>query len=153
MSTETIHTETATETPKQTVRTVTTTINTQPLIQKHAAEMIPVSTRDLVILFQQLENTAVQCATAEKANFHPVAGRYFKVAVQHERNESYLNKGKKEAIMETVKLLKSKFPLDQRIEIEKAAGDLRREMFDVRNEQEVDSRIRQILIDDAGGDE
>lgn len=128
---------------------VITTIEVKPLIAEYTEKATPVSTRDLAIFFHKLDAVIQKHEDVEKAKYHPVAGRYFKVDVQHERNESWLHRGKKEALQDVVTSLKRQFTLEQRVTLEQAAGSLRKELFDLENNKETDQRIRRILADEA----
>ena len=152
MSTDSTTSEQTTTNPNPTptpTRVIQSTINVQPLIQEFSEEVASITVRDLALFFHQLEVAADNFEKIENANYHPVAGRYFKVSEQHERNTSWLNRGKKEALLDITKSLKVKFSLDQRVQLEQAGGALRKELFDLRNEQETAERIRQVLSEAA----
>lgn len=119
------------------------------LIQKHSHETVSISNRDLVIFFQQLENAISKHSEVETANYHPVAGRYFKVAEQHERNTSYLHKGKKEALQEALTSFQRQLPMAQRIALETARADLKTELFEIANKEEMTIRVNKIITEEA----
>lgn len=78
---------------------------------------------ELVVFIEKTELDITRLEKLEKENFIGVAGKYFKVADQHKRNDSHCYRGQKEALKEMLRTFKSFMTPAQLISMENTRAE------------------------------